>query len=213
MVQQQEHKRLIEPETLRQLARAVGSRLRELRRAKGWTQAQAAEKMGVQTVTLRRWELGLSAPSRATLRQLTDLYDADFDEVAQLAKVPTMTQLQVRGYVAAGTPRDACDADLGTLPCPPSLLQEYPHAYALIVSGNSLSGDGITDGDTVVVDPDAGLEAGRLYVVRIGEEVVARHLVIDGGRVRLRASNDSYQDLTAQSAQVLGRVVYHYRRM
>ena len=44
-------------------------------------------------------------------------------------------------------------------------------------------------------------------------ELAARHLFVEDGHVRLRAANDAYEDLTATGVQMLGRVVWHLRRM
>ena len=40
----------------------MGSRIKELRLAKGWTQAQLAAEAGVQLDTLRQWERGRRTP-------------------------------------------------------------------------------------------------------------------------------------------------------
>ena len=44
-----------------------------------WTQAQVAKELGVDPVTVRRWELGLREPSENNLFALASIYGVDFD--------------------------------------------------------------------------------------------------------------------------------------
>ena len=73
--------------------------------------------------------------------------------------------------------------------------QEVTKVYALKVKGNSLEGDGIQPDDIVLVLPDAPFINGKLYAVRLGNEVVARHVQQVNGTIRLIASNGLYKEL------------------
>ncbi len=55
----------------------IGECLRDLRREKGLTQEQLAEKLNVSRRTVSRWETGSSTPDLDVLLQLTDLYGVD----------------------------------------------------------------------------------------------------------------------------------------
>ena len=58
------------------------------------------------------------------------------------------------------------------------------------------------------------LQEGKIYIVRMqGGEICARHLHFDQGFVRLKSSNDRYEDLRATGGQVLGRVVGQLKMM
>jgi transcriptional regulator with XRE-family HTH domain len=59
----------------------VGQFLRLLRLEQHWTQAHVAEKLGVNLVTVRRWELGLREPSEKSLDDLAGIYDIDADSL------------------------------------------------------------------------------------------------------------------------------------
>ncbi|MDO8472235.1 MAG: S24 family peptidase, partial [Dehalococcoidia bacterium] len=105
------------------------------------------------------------------------------------------------------------EVDLGEVAIPGFVLSESPNAFALKVSGDSLEGDGIHNGDLLVVDPDAGLQVSKIYVVRLGDELCARHLHMDDGQVRLKASNHKYEDIKVSNLDLVGRVVWHMRKM
>ena len=55
-----------------QLASRLGASLTERRKALGWTQAALAERIGVDTETISRFERGATLPSLLTLEKLSD---------------------------------------------------------------------------------------------------------------------------------------------
>lgn len=59
----------------------IGSFLRSLRKEKGLTQEQLAEKFGVAGRTVSRWETASNMPDLSILIQLADFYDVDIREI------------------------------------------------------------------------------------------------------------------------------------
>ncbi|MBQ3537058.1 MAG: helix-turn-helix transcriptional regulator [Clostridia bacterium] len=59
----------------------IGSFLRSLRKEKGLTQEQLAEKLGVAGRTVSRWETASNMPDLSILIQLADFYDVDIREI------------------------------------------------------------------------------------------------------------------------------------
>ena len=59
----------------------IGSFLKELRKEKGFTQEQLAEKIGVAGRTVSRWETAANMPDLSILIQLAELYDVEVDEI------------------------------------------------------------------------------------------------------------------------------------
>jgi transcriptional regulator with XRE-family HTH domain len=51
----------------------VGGRLRTARRSVGLTQKQLADELGVESITVSRWERGATAPSLSRLRRIAEL--------------------------------------------------------------------------------------------------------------------------------------------
>ena len=58
--------------------------LRELRKQRGWTQAEVAEALGVTDLTVRRWELGQTTPSVYHVKKLCDLFEKSPEELGLL---------------------------------------------------------------------------------------------------------------------------------
>lgn len=59
----------------------IGAFLRELRKDKELTQEQLAEKFGVSSRSVSRWENGNTMPELGILVELADYYEADIKEI------------------------------------------------------------------------------------------------------------------------------------
>ncbi len=59
----------------------IGKFLQELRKEKGITQEQLAERMGVARRTVSRWETGSNMPDVDILVELSDLYSVELREI------------------------------------------------------------------------------------------------------------------------------------
>jgi transcriptional regulator with XRE-family HTH domain len=70
------------PRTLDDGAKAaLGRNLRDARKARGWNQLQAAERVGVSPVRLNLWENGKEAPGTEGLLRVAIAYDCPVDEL------------------------------------------------------------------------------------------------------------------------------------
>ena len=199
----------------------VGERLKAAREHAGLTQTQVADQLQVTGMTVYRWESGKYEPSYGKLQLLSNLYR---QPVETFISVPASSGVEpspsgfatipVRGYVSAGVSREVWQVELGTVPVSDQLIERYSDLFALVVSGDSLQGDGIRNGDLVFIDPTARIEAGKIYVVRMDDgEMCARHLNFEDGQVRLRSSYDHYDELRVTGVQLMGKIVWHLRQM
>ena len=57
----------------------LGSRLLELRKQKGFTQEQLAEKLNVTNQSVSKWEKDINAPDITLLVELADLLETSVD--------------------------------------------------------------------------------------------------------------------------------------
>ena len=180
--------------------------------------------------TLKALALGLGLNTEkfiATLGGKEDLNSVvseapvEYDPLAVLKDRLERTELisvPVRGYVSAGIPAPAEQMDLGTVLIPKSELsgvKRMAGVFALKVSGDSLQGDQIENGDFVIVDPEPQVIDGKIYIIHMNEGSVARHLHREDGFVVLTSSNGNYQRIEAKELEVQGRVVLagNWKRM
>lgn len=72
----------------------TAERIRELRTARGWTQAELARRMNVTRNGVNSWEQGLSMPSPAYLVELAKVFSVSTD---YLLGVENLTTINVTG--------------------------------------------------------------------------------------------------------------------
>lgn len=116
----------------------------------------------------------------------------------------TGTSLPVVGQVAAGSPLLAeqnithhCRVDPGMF---------SPRAdYLLRVTGQSMKGAGILDGDWLAVHATREARSGQVVVARIGHEVTVKRLWLDGQYLELRPENPEFSPIVPDPE--LGEVV------
>jgi repressor LexA len=114
--------------------------------------------------------------------------------------------LPVVGSIAAGPLGEALQqADVFVEQLQDALPFE-PGDFLLEVRGDSMIGDGIIEGDRVLLRPNASLYSGEIAAVHVGDEYSAtlKHVHFQAGRktVELRASNPKYEALVLPASQV-----------
>jgi len=117
-------------------------------------------------------------------------------------------ELPLVGSVAAGLPIEALEVPEGV--SVPAELAGRGESFVLRVKGDSMVGEGILDGDLIVVEKVERVENGALAVVLIrGEEATVKRFYQEANMVRLRPSNPAMEDLflPADEIEVRGRVV------
>ncbi len=110
----------------------------------------------------------------------------------RLLPVPTAAvELPLLGYVAAGKPIEAIESP-GSIEVPPGMLGRGEN-FALRVEGDSMVGDGILDGDYVVVRKQAVAESGQTVVALLGGEATVKRFYRRAGRIELHPANPAMQ--------------------
>ena len=113
--------------------------------------------------------------------------------------------------VAAGFPSPADDyVDVG-IDLNDQLIRHPTSTFFLRVSGDSMNGAGIHDGDLLVVDRSLDPRPGRVVVAVLDGGFTLKRLTRHQGRLRLEAANPSYPPLDLQScddAQIWGVAIH-----
>jgi SOS-response transcriptional repressor LexA len=86
-------------------------------------------------------------------------------------------------------------------------VKKMEAVFALKISGDSLKGDNINNGDIVVIEPHPDLIEGKIYIIRFDDEVVARHVHRENGFAVLTSSNGKYARIEVDKLEVIGRVI------
>ena len=68
----------------------IAERIKELRQARGWTQADLARRLSITRNGVNSWEQGLSTPSPASLVDLARLFCVSTDYLLGLERLTTV---------------------------------------------------------------------------------------------------------------------------
>ena len=103
-------------------------------------------------------------------------------------------ELPLLGRVAAGRPIEALET-ADSLAVPEEFVRRQ-NTFVLRVVGSSMVGDGILDGDYIVVEERPSAENGETVVATInGEATVKRFYRERTGKIRLQPANDTMQPI------------------
>lgn len=111
-------------------------------------------------------------------------------------------ELPFLGRIAAGRPIEAVVGD-ETLTVPAALFgARIDDHFVLRVAGESMIGEGIHDGDWVVVERRERAQPGEMVVALVGDEVTLKRYYPEGAVVRLQPSNAAMEPLRVAAADL-----------
>ncbi|MBC9205811.1 transcriptional repressor LexA [Roseomonas aerophila] len=134
----------------------------------------------------------LAAPSMPT-NVIRGNFAPNLPGVQRAAAEAAAVHLPLYGRIAAGQPIEALRDQGSSVEVPAALLASGEH-YALEVSGDSMTGIGILDGDTVIIRRGEVAENGDVVVALVDEnEVTLKTLRRHRSSIALEAANPAYE--------------------
>ena len=123
--------------------------------------------------------------------------------------------IPIRGIITAGGLQEAVEENLGTISLE-TLFPNLDRIFAIRVSGNSMIGADINDGDYVLLMDD-DIPNGGIGAVLYNGETSLKRVFYDQHGLRLEPANEEYQDIhirpdVFEEVRVLGRYVGHVNR-
>lgn len=111
--------------------------------------------------------------------------------------------LPLLGVIPAGQLSEAL-AQADEVVEPNQILPHKPEDFLLRVRGDSMTGDGILDGDLVLLRPNVRVREGAIAAVCVGDERegTLKRVFYEGESVRLKASNPAYKDMVIPAERV-----------
>ena len=102
-------------------------------------------------------------------------------------------EISVLGNIAAGTPIEAIQNEVSKVVLPQELSKNDKH-FGLKVSGDSMTGVGINDGDTVIIKKSNTAENGKIVVALIDDnEAMLKIIRKKGNSIALESANKRYE--------------------
>jgi len=157
-------------------------------------------------IALRKKGFLKQADKRSRTMGLTHSLQEDSEEWVE---VPLL------GSVAAGAPILAEENFDGNIMLHRSLLKKNKKYFALKVKGDSMSGAGILEGDTAIIEKQSIVHNGEIAVAVIDEAATLKRFFRESSRIRLQAENPAYKPIYSQHVRILGRlhtIIRNYER-
>lgn len=157
--------------------------------------------------------LGLSSVATVaehinTLRSKNYLGNADPGSARSIQINPiieqALFQIPLFGYIAAGEPIEAIKTD-ETISIPKDMTSQG--VFALKVRGDSMIGDGILEGDYVIIEPCNEPRNGEIVVALLDREnATLKRFYKEGNHIRLQPANSAYAPIRTRKVLIQGRV-------
>lgn len=212
------------------------NRICELRKSRGWTQGELAEKLGVSVSAVSAYEKGKRQPNNDMLNTMADLFGVSVDVVLGRDTAPsfkwnkTITPTQkavgrnyrrfpVYAFLACGSPEETSDYIIDEIFLDDSVWGGHDVMVAR-TQGDSMS-PCIMSGDQVVIDrSDIEPINGKVYAVQVnGDTATLKQVFVSGDGIDLVPMNTAYQKMhfTAEQCvsmpvRILGKLIYSERR-
>ncbi|MBI4058649.1 transcriptional repressor LexA [Candidatus Microgenomates bacterium] len=202
------------PVTLYRRQEQILGFLQQYIRANGFspTLAQIGEAIGVSSLATVHEHLealqdkGLIKKTVGRARGIELLADVP-DGKAQIAALPIL------GFIAAGAPIEPYTDPNATVGVAPWLFAGNKRAFVLQVRGESMIGDGINDGDFVVVEQQEMANNGDIVVALLDNGMATlKRYYKEATRIRLEPANTRMSPIFAKNVKIQGRVVGLIRR-
>ncbi len=161
-------------------------------------------------------EVGLRSPStvHCHLKRLRELGYLQRDDgrtrsLSVRGGAAMTPRVPILGRVTAGMPALAIEQVEGYIPYENACAGEQH--FALRISGESMIGAGIMDGDIIIVRRQQIARNGQIVVALIEDEATCKRLILQQGEVWLMPENEAYPPINGENCSILGVVTAVYR--
>jgi repressor LexA len=122
-----------------------------------------------------------------------------------------LVEVPLVGRVRAGEPILAVENIEDSFPLPVDLIR-LDGGFLLTVTGDSMVGAGILEGDVVLVRPQDTAENGDIVVALIGDDATVKRFYREKDSVRLQPENPAMTPIITRDVTIVGKVVGLFRR-
>ncbi len=200
----------------------LGENIRYLRIKNGFSQDDIAEKLGYKSyTTIQKWESGVSEPPIKKLKELSELFKTDMNEMANsdmtsVSLAPSTRHaviINVLGRVAAGIPIEAVTDIIDTEEIPADMAKTGTF-FGLQIHGDSME-PRMCDGDVVIVRQQDDAESGDIVIALVnGDDATCKRLRKYRDGIELISNNPAYapmffsnEDVINKPVRIIGKVV------
>lgn len=176
----------------------AGFNLRRIRERLGWSRQELASRYGCDKSYITILEKGYRPIGNQTRKKLAQILGVD---EAEFFRDPEALDLEERPVpvfdASAGPPMQFTDQGYPVGHSDEFILASTrdSHAFWVRMHGDSMTGSGIDDGDTVLVEPHRQVENGDIVFFRLRDEVGVKKFHRRGNSVVLQPTNPAYEPI------------------
>ena len=198
------------------MATTFGDRIREARKAAGFTQRQLADRIDVSNTSISNWENSFSMPDPDTIQHLcwalnvqpNYFFGAESSTIPGIIPMPEMRKIPLIGSIACGAPILADEHIEEYIDIPKHIHAEF----ALTCKGDSMINARVFDGDIVYIRQQDTVESGEIAAVLIDGEATLKRVKIYDDHISLEPENPQYRPLVywneeMNTIRILGKAV------
>lgn len=176
------------------------------------TLSQIAQALGVSSLATIHEHL--ATLERKGLIKKMDGHARGIEIVGQLnGEHEKELTLPILGFIAAGAPIETYTDPNATVGVAPWLLSGRKRGFVLQVRGESMIGDGICDGDYVVIEQQENAQNGDIVVALLDNGMATlKRYYKEATRIRLEPANARMAPIFARNVRIQGKVVAVIRR-
>lgn len=205
----------------------IASQIKKLRKSRGWTQPQLADKLSVSKQTISNWETGIKVPRMGSLQKLANIFNVRIGEITNASIVSDeenmqpsniiypegleRVQIPLVGTIACGDPITAEENIDGYIeetfekPVPSGTL------FALRCKGQSMEPT-IPDKAIVVIHEQPEVEDGEIAAVQVDHDTEAtlKRIKHQGNMILLMPDNKEYDPIILNKdnpGRIIGKAI------
>ena len=129
------------------------------------------------------------------------------DTKGHLSFAKNVFAIPLVGSIQAGFPSPEEEALCDVMPMDEYLITRPESSFLLKVSGDSMTGAGIMDGDLVIVEKGRSPKTGDIVIAEVDGDWTIKYFHRKGKQIILEAANPKYPDITARAELRIGGVV------
>lgn len=191
---------------------SIADNIKRLREKHNMTQAEFGEIAGVSDKAVSTWENGTAEPRLGAIQKIAQHFNITKGSIIE-DDIPSSTGLPIIGTVCAGDGVYCADDFLGNF----DLATHIDADFALKVTGDSMIGAHIYDGDYAFIKKNDYFADGDIYAVELllTNEASLKKIYVNDSNVILTPCNADYPPVatTLDQIRIIGRCVgvYHNR--
>lgn len=196
-------------------------KLKELRTAKGLTQAKLAEKLNLSRSTIAMYETEQSEPDVNTLKAMATFFGVSLDYLLEQNEETKVCKIPIVGTIPAGIPLEAIEEIIDYEEISPE-LQRSGKYIGLKVKGESME-PLINDGDVVILKQCSEANSGDIVAVYVnGYDATLKRLKLEDNGLWLLPENPnsnfkpqfySKKDVETIPIKIIGKAIEVRRKL